>query len=337
MKEETIKFQNYKVIVTKGTFDKIGNHLENYLSSKIFIITDNKVNFIYRKKIEEAFQKFKFEIIVLESGEHSKSFATYHDILSILLDRNIHRDDLIISIGGGVVGDISGFVASTILRGVDFIQVPTTLLSIIDASIGGKNGVNFENSKNRIGTFYDPKLVFADLEFLNTLTIDEYINGVAEAIKIAFIGSPLLFNRLKKGKNLAKSDIEECIKLKKQFVSFDPKDHGKRKMLNFGHTFGHAIEKKSNFQIKHGIAVAYGMLMALELSIKLGLSDDKLYQELKQVLIDRHLVVEPIFSWRDYSNYIFDDKKVDKAGLDFIICKQVGRAEIIKLQRVDLK
>ena len=335
MSEEIIKLNDYKVVVGRGTFSSLPARIAKYKGSKIIVITDEKVESIYGQKLRELLDGHDVSVHVVAPGESSKSFQVYEGLAEKIIRNGIHRDDLIIAFGGGVIGDLAGFLAATLLRGVDYIGIPTTLLAMVDASVGSKNAINTKYGKNLIGTFYDPVLVLVDLNFLETLTMDEYNNGLAEAIKIAFIAEPSLYEKIKKGKNLSVADVVTCIKLKAEYVKEDFKDYGKRKLLNFGHTFGHAIEKVNNFNIKHGIAISYGMLMALSLSAKLGLCDIALYEDLKSVLLSRNLVVEPLLEVKDYVGYLFWDKKFTREGLDFVAIRRIGKAELIKIQRVD--
>jgi 3-dehydroquinate synthase len=332
---ETIRISNYKVYVGSNTMEEVFNYFKDYINKKIFIILDEKVNFLYQSKIIEWFSKFNIKLITIKDGEQSKSLSTYEAVVTELLQNEINKDDLIVSIGGGVTSDLSGFIAQTLFRGIDFVIIPTTLLCMIDAGIGSKNGIDFLGSKNILGTFYNPKFVLIDTRFLNTLNQDEYNNGLVEGIKIAFISNQNLYNQLKLRTKITKKQIVSCIRLKKYFITFDYFDKGSRMKLNFGHTFGHAIEKTHNFNIKHGIAVAYGMIMSLELSVKLGLTQSSVLDELKNTLINLGLIVPPIFDIYEYSNLIFRDKKNSSDGLNFVVVTTIGHAEIIKITPKD--
>jgi 3-dehydroquinate synthase len=332
---DVIRVSNYKVYVGIHIMKQLNEYFKDYINKNIFIIIDEKVNFIYHTEICEWFSNYKFNFVVIKEGEKSKSITTYETVISELLNNDINKDDLICAIGGGVTTDLAGYVSSTLMRGIDLVLIPTTLLSMIDASIGSKNGIDFLNNKNIIGTFYNPKFVLVDPNFLTTLTMDDYNNGLVEAIKIAFISNQNLYNQLKLKNKITKKQIVSCIRLKKFIIAFDFFDRGYRMKLNFGHTFGHVIEKTHNFEIKHGTAVAYGMLMSLALSVKLGLTNQSIYDELKETLVNRGLVVTPIFDIYEYYPLIFKDKKNTSDGLNFIIVTSIGHSEIIKITPKD--
>jgi len=260
---------SYEIKIKKGLI------IENRIPEG-FIVTDSNIAKIYKKLLYK-------EKLVIDAGEESKNLENYE---KIILELSKVNEEAIIAFGGGVIGDLAGFVASTCKRGLNLIQVPTTLLAMVDSSIGGKNGVNLGELKNYAGTIYQPKKVLIDPLFLETLPNKEFKNGVAEIIKYSYIfGNPKL-ERLKKGVKKIDMDLEnivaECCEIKSRVVEEDEFDKGYRHTLNFGHTIGHAIELPYN--LSHGEAISIGMIKELELGKKAGLVDGRKIKEIKEVL-----------------------------------------------------
>jgi 3-dehydroquinate synthase len=332
-----IDMSDYNIIIDEGLFSNLNQHIPHfYHSKKLFVITDDNVFTIYNQHIQSAFKDFTYEIISTKPGEESKSLNNYETIIKKCLDVGIKRDDLIIALGGGVVGDLAGFIASTLYRGIDFIQIPTTLLAMVDSSIGGKTGINLDIGKNLIGSFYQPKAVLIDPHFLDTLEPLEYQNGVAEMIKAGLIGDPELFESLRSHNNVSLIDIERSILVKKDLVTKDPFDHKERMYLNFGHTFGHAIEAKENYKIKHGVAISYGMLIALNVGIEKDITPKDLYVTLFDMLKTRRLIEEAVIEKEDVLPYIKFDKKHDSEGLKFVLIKMIGTPLVINIKPGEL-
>ena len=255
----------YEIEIGSNIIKKLNRYLkENYKNSKILIISDDLVYEIHGKKLERELEGFSYKKFILENGEGSKSTENLIKILEFAAENEYRRNDLFIAFGGGVVGDISALSASLYLRGLDFIMVPTTFLSSIDSSVGGKTAVNLKAGKNLCGSFYQPKKVFIDTDFLKTLSDYYFKDGLAEAIKYGMIRDKSIFDEISK-ENVSKtyknlpSIIKKCLDIKKDVVKEDEKDFGIRQILNYGHTFAHAIEINSNFKISHGHAVALGM------------------------------------------------------------------------------
>ena len=247
-----LKENSYPIIIKRGIIKNIGNYIKDkFEGNKIAIISDNIVYEIYGDDIKESLENQGYDVksIIIPAGEQSKSFSTLPSIYNELLEFKLTRSDVIMALGGGVVGDLAGFVASTFLRGVPFIQVPTTLLAQVDSSVGGKVGVDLEKGKNLVGSFYHPKLVIIDPEVLNTLSPRMFKDGLAEVIKYGCIKDKELFEKLKKynDKNALIKDIDSiiytCCDIKRTVVEEDEKDFGERMLLNFGHTLGHADRK----------------------------------------------------------------------------------------------
>jgi 3-dehydroquinate synthase len=320
-----------------GTGDLESEIKRIYQYDKLFVITDETVFSIYKDALRETLHSFKIEFITFPSGEESKSFDTYQDVISQLIKKGIKRNHMIVAFGGGVVGDLAGFVAATLYRGIQFIQIPTTLLAMVDSSIGGKVGIDLIEGKNLIGSFYNPKLVYINPKYLETLPQREYNNGLAEMIKAGLIGDKHLYHYLLNNETVTLKEIQMAIQVKRDVVLIDPYDKKERMFLNFGHTFGHAIEAKHNYLVyKHGEAVSYGMIIALAIGVKLGETDQALYEEVKDLLIKRNLVKEPFMRAHDYLEQVKRDKKYIGDMLQFVIVPKVGIAKIIHITESEL-
>lgn len=256
---------------------------------KVLIITDENV---YESQFEKFIKNLKhkyIELFIIKSGEESKSLKVYEELIKFCIKTNITRKSLVIALGGGVVGDLAGFVASTYMRGIELIQVPTTLLSQVDSSVGGKTGINLGNIKNIMGTFYQPKLTYINVNSLNTLSEEDYISGLGEVLKYCFIYDYEFLkyikcnyeNILNRDENTLHYIIKKCTDIKWDVVNKDEKESGLRKILNLGHTFGHGIEKLCN--LSHGKSVNIGTNLAFELAIEKELIDYNYYEEFKEV------------------------------------------------------
>lgn len=304
----------------------------------LFIVTDQNLYDLYHDKLNFILVDFYVQYVIVAPGEKSKSFAVYQLVIDTLIEKGIKRSDLIIAFGGGVVGDLAGFVAATLYRGIPFAQVPTSLLGMVDSSIGGKVGIDLAQGKNLVGAFYNPKFVLIDPELLTTLPRRDYNNGLAEMIKAGLIGNKKLYSFLLGSNLVSENEITEAIFVKRELVLDDPYDQGSRMLLNFGHTFGHAIERKHHYETYlHGEAISYGMLIALEVGMMLGDTKKELYDEVKDLLMRRELVKEPLLRMEDYKDQIIHDKKLLADGLHFIVVSRPGDAKIVKLKIEDLQ
>jgi 3-dehydroquinate synthase len=295
-----------------------------YKGDKIFIVTDENVHRLHQNLVEDVLKDFSLVFVVVEPGETSKSFEVYESVIDQLIQQGMKRTDLLIAFGGGVIGDLAGFVASTLYRGVPYVQIPTTLLAQVDSSIGGKTAINSSKGKNMVGTFYQPKLVIIDPDFLKTLSDFEYKNGMAEVIKSAYIGDVVLQDKLLKGQIKTLEMIERSIMVKRQVVLIDEFDLNERMFLNFGHTFGHALEKQSKYEIAHGFAVAEGMLMATHIGERLGITPITVFKGLK-ILLEKYdlglLNTNPIPLIED----VFYDKKNTHGQLKMVFLSEIGK------------
>ena len=306
---------------------------------KCLIVTDSNVEPLYLEAVS-AELKSVFESVFsysFKAGEDSKNLETISEIHTYMLENGFNRSDYLIALGGGVVGDVTGFAASIYMRGIDFIQVPTTLLSMVDSSIGGKTGVDFKQYKNVIGAFYMPKLVYMNVNCLTTLTARQYYAGMGEVMKYGLIMDASFYEWIldkmydifdQKADTLEEL-VSYCCKLKQRIVERDPYDTGDRALLNFGHTIGHAIEKYSNFKLYHGECVALGMVAAAFISMKKGkLSNDEFY-EIRDMFVPFNLPISiDNMDIDEIVNNIKHDKKATKDGVSFVLLKKVGKAYI---------
>ena len=329
-----LPFTEFKSIIKNKW---IPNQVQYDNFSNIAIITDSNVRTIYGRHLSE------YNVIELKPGEESKSLETVENIYRQLLDFEIDRHGFIIGIGGGVVCDITGFVASTFLRGVRFGFVASTLLAQVDASIGGKNGVNFLSYKNIVGTITQPEFVICDHAMLDALLVQEYRCGLAEIVKSALAGNKDLFEMLEqnidsingKDKSILNKIILEAIKFKVSIVEQDEKDDGIRQILNFGHTFAHAIESKTG--MSHGEAVAIGICKSAEISVKMGLLNNSEHERIKSLLKKFNLPIDMKLNFAELLPAISKDKKRKDEMINFILLKGIGEPIIHKFKSEELK
>ena len=317
-----LKDNSYDIIVERGILEKAGEHIN--LNRRVLVVTDSGVPAIYAQTLAKH---CKSPIIcTVESGEASKSIETFTKLLRIMLDNDFSRKDCVVAVGGGVVGDLSGYVASAYMRGVDFYNIPTTLLSQIDSSIGGKTAINFGGIKNIVGAFYQPKKVLIDPELLKTLPERQISNGLAEAVKMALTSDKELFEIFEN--KVIKDNIDEIIirslNIKKNVVEQDEKESGIRKILNFGHTIGHGIESSVNMEeFFHGECVALGLI---------PMCDEKIRPRVVNVLKKCNLYNLIDFDWDKISEVMFHDKKADGDTVAVTTVNEIGKYEIKTLK-----
>ena len=330
----------YRIVISKNAISKknLAPLLKNH--NKTLLISDDGVpSKILREVAAVCKPSTKVFKMILKHGEQAKSVQNFQKILNFLADNNFDRTDLIVAVGGGVVGDISGFVDSSYLRGIQFIQIPTTLLAQVDSSVGGKTAINILSGKNLVGAFYNPKGVIIDTNVLHSLPNRQLKAGLAEVIKYAFIQNNALFSLLKKyPKKILSKDhkiIDEIIFLslqtKARIVTKDEKENGIRAILNFGHTFGHAIEAHGKYKkILHGEAVAKGMRIASKISYLENLISEKEYKEVIALLqkYEFDLSVDQ-YKYRELKPYIFRDKKIKAGKLNLILLNKLSNAVVI--------
>lgn len=339
--------KKYPIYIQKGLIQNIGSEIKKiYANKKIVIITDRNVEYLYGDKIENSLKEENFVIkkVIIEPGEKSKSFETLQDVCEEILEFGLGRGDLIIAFGGGVVGDLGGFAASILLRGIAFIQIPTTLLAQIDSSVGGKVAINSRSGKNLIGSFYQPEAVFIDPELLNSLSERVFNDGMAEVIKCAAIRDEKLFHKLLEYDTveMLMNNIEEliytCCDIKKSVVQVDEKDVGERMLLNFGHTIGHSIEKMFNYEtFTHGEGVAMGMIAITKNSELLGVTESGTLMLLIKLINKYNLPSKlPNMDKEEFYKALLLDKKNINEDMNLILLKRIGLGFIEKINQDDI-
>lgn len=309
----------YNIYLERGALAKAGEYLN--LNRKVLIVTDSGVPEIYAEAVaKQCKEPF---VTTIEEGESSKSFENYKMLLSVMVDKDFTRTDCVVAVGGGVVGDLSGFVASTFMRGVDFYNIPTTVLSQVDSSIGGKVAIDFEGYKNIVGAFYPPKAVIIDPETLKTLDNRQVSNGLCEAVKMSLTSDAELFELFQKEDLDIDLIIERSLRIKKFVVEEDEKETGLRRILNFGHTLAHAIETKSNLKdIYHGEAVAIGMIPMCSNEVKA-----KLLPVLKRL----NLPTSFDLNTEEIIDAVCHDKKADGSDITVVFVPKIGTFEMKKI------
>lgn len=328
---------DYPIRIGHQIFDELIKGLAK-LKGKKLILTDTNVSGLYQEQLKILLEMNSSHVLEVSPGESSKSLATYQKIMNYLTNKAFDRGDTLIALGGGVIGDLGGFVAATYLRGIRLIQVPTTLLSMVDSSVGSKNGINFSSYKNQLGTFYPPTQVHIDTDYLQTLDIRQRNNGLAEVIKYGILKSPDLLEELKKAEEEWNYPqiIHQSLATKQAYVQGDLHDRGQRQFLNLGHTFGHALESVSHNQLNHGEAVAIGMIWMAKASHKLGYTDlaldkilDPLYDRLglaKNCYYDNQAILQAVCH----------DKKVLDREISLIIPVELGKCVRCQIPMADL-
>ena len=314
---------SYDILIERDILAKAGQHLN--LNRRVLVVTDTVVPEIYAKTL--AGQCKKSVICTVEMGENSKSLTVFGHLLQTMLEHDFSRKDCVVAVGGGVVGDLSGFAASSYMRGIDFYNIPTTLLSQIDSSIGGKTAINLGGVKNIVGSFYQPKKVLVDPDLLKTLPPRQIANGMAEAIKISLTSDKELFELFETQD--IESSLEEIIlrslSIKKAVVEQDEKEAGLRKILNFGHTVGHGIESTS--KLYHGEAVALGML---------PMCSETLRPRVIKVLKKCNLYRELQYDWDRITQAAFHDKKADGGSVTVTLVQEPGTYELKTMDCLDV-
>ena len=358
MKNREIKFKsknyNYSIVIGKNSLNILPKKIKLLCpkARKIALIIDKNVPIKFKTRLKRMLKNYNLLFIPFVASEKNKSLNRVSNFLDILLSHKFNRSDLVISVGGGITGDVAGFVASIFKRGINFINIPSTLLAQVDSAIGGKTGVNSRYGKNLLGSFYQPKLVISDTSFINFLPKKEMICGFAEILKHSIIRDKKFFNWLEKNSKLvlAKKNKELTYAIKKSceikiyFVSRDVHEKGLRMILNFGHTFAHAIEVKNNYskRITHGEAVLSGMILATKLSVVKKVCSIETLRKIKNIYQKNNLD----FSYKKYSDlnsinklipFLKNDKKNNDNKVNFILLKHIGKTVLPNKSKVSVK
>jgi len=337
-----IQNRSYPIWIENGLLVKLPELLKPMNQNQKWVIfSQNAIISLYGNNLRESLKSagFQVELVVLPDGEKAKSLSTLEGIFSQLMGIGCDRSSTFLALGGGVVGDAAGFIAATFMRGVDYIQIPTTLLAMVDSSIGGKTGVNLPAGKNFVGVIWQPKAVVIDPKLLESLPDREISSAMGEVIKYGAILDrdifDLIASNLEDLLNLANPEllmevIGRCAKLKADVVAEDEREGGKRRILNFGHTIGHALETNFGFDmLRHGEAVAYGMLAAGKLSIEDGRMKNEDFELLEEIIGKLPLPVLPEFDPNDILQIMQRDKKVRDRKIHFVLLEELGKAVIV--------
>ena len=339
--------RSYDILIERGLLDQAGEHCRAVLpkADKLFVVTDSTVGPLYLKKLIPPLETAGFETAICEvpAGEGAKCAGELTRLWECMMDARLTRTDAVIALGGGVVGDLAGFAAATILRGVDFIQIPTTLLSQVDSSVGGKVAIDLDHGKNLAGAFWQPKLVLMDPDTLDTLPDSTFADGMAEVVKYGCIFDRAFFDFLaqRPSRTQLMEEIEHilyiCCNLKRIVVEEDERDTGKRMLLNFGHTLGHAYELAGHYETwTHGQAVAAGMVRAAGLGEKLGVTPAGTAEAIAGALAPLGLPTEIPCTLAEYTAAIGLDKKGAGADISVILLEELGRAVPHKMPKEEL-
>lgn len=325
----------YDVLVQRGLLDKAGNIIAQCVSGRrAVIVSDDNVFPLYGERLLKSLELAGFEASahIVPHGEQSKSLERYGELLGCLSQQRLGRSDVAIALGGGVVGDLTGFAASSYQRGINFVQIPTSLLAAVDSSVGGKTAVNLPSGKNQVGTFYQPAVVICDPDTLSSLPEAEYRCGCAEVIKYGLLGSDKFFRelRLKSVHEQLEHVISSCVQMKRDIVMEDEFDHGRRQLLNLGHSVGHAVEACSGFKVLHGQAIAIGMAVITRAAVKKGLCSDDTLESLLDILREYELPTEPEYPLEDMHRAMLSDKKMSGENITLVVPRAIGRCELIK-------
>ena len=321
--------KTYSVLIGNGIIRQAGHYIASVKkSATVAVISDSHVFPIYGNTLMDSLKASGFTAVsfVFPAGEASKNPDTYLHILNFLAENQLTRTDLIVALGGGVTGDMAGFAAATFLRGISFVQIPTSLLAMVDSSVGGKTAIDLPAGKNLVGTFYQPDLVLCDLDTLDTLPQDIFLDGCAEVIKYAVLYDEALFETLLTyGTDFPREDvIARCVTLKRDVVAEDEHDNGARQKLNLGHTIGHGIESCSNFTISHGKAVAIGMRIVSKAGYQYGITSEEAKNKIEEILLHFNLPISAPYSAKELYRFALSDKKRSADSINLIIPETIG-------------
>ena len=334
---------SYDVYIERGILSETGKYVRKVSRAvRAAIISDSNVAPIYAERVEKSLRENGFEtsLFVFEAGEERKRLSTIEQMYAHFFDNDMTRSDIVVALGGGVVGDMAGYAAASYLRGIDFVQIPTSLLAQVDSSVGGKTGVDLSVGKNLVGAFKQPKAVLIDPDTLDTLPQKFFNDGMGEVIKYGCIRSRTLFERLEKENAMDFIDdiIYECISIKSLVVEHDTLDTGERAILNFGHTFGHALEKLYNYSgITHGEAVGVGAFLITQITEKKGITEAGSAERIYKLLKKYNMATSTEFSINDIVKATRGDKKSSGKGISFIFLRSIGDCFIQRIENSDVK
>lgn len=333
--------RTYDVLMAPGLISQAGQLIRQALgekTKKLCIVTDDNVSPLYRNPLKKSLQDAGFQVVsfVFPHGEEHKSMATVSRLLEFLADKQLTRSDALVALGGGITGDLTGYAAASYLRGIQFIQIPTTLLAAVDSSVGGKTGVNLKSGKNLAGAFWQPSLVLFDIDTIKTLSYDLVLDGAAEAIKAGIIADRDLFDYIDNTDDLTAPEVittlsSRAITIKQAVVEADERDTGVRQLLNLGHTIGHAIEKCSNFEISHGHAVAMGIVIIARACQKKGWSEEDCLTPILKAFNKFRFPLEHQYTAAQLTQAALNDKKRTGDTITLVVPVKLGDCQLTKL------
>ncbi len=331
-----------EIYIENGLLSKVGELTKTVLKGKkIALISDTNVYPLYGENIKTQLENEGYKVFtyIFKAGEASKNTRELIKIVEFMAENELTRDDGAVALGGGVCGDMVGFAASVFLRGIKFVQIPTSLLAQVDSSVGGKTAVDLPQGKNLCGAFHQPSLVIIDPDVLKSLSPHFFSDGMGEVIKYGCIKSASLFEKLESGdvKDNLTEIITECVSIKRQVVENDEKEHGERALLNFGHTCGHAIEKLWNFEtVSHGEAVAIGMVMITRAGENLGITEKGTTDRLIKVIEKNDLKISDTHTDKEIISAMNGDKKRTGTGIKFVMINKIGSSFINPIKYEDI-
>lgn len=328
-----------ELVLGAGVLSRAGDYLHAYRHVRLLLVSDSNVAPIYAGPLRDTLAQAGYDASLLEiqAGEENKTLDTLIRLYEGCTALQVERSDVVIAVGGGVVGDVAGMLAGTYLRGIEFIQAPTSLVSMVTASVGGKAGVNFGSNKNMIGLFKHPSIVLADTDALRTLPEIEFRSGLGELVTVGVLGAPQIIEQLESsGLESLTQMVATAIKCKSEIVKADPLDHlGIRAQLNLGHTFGHALEKLSGFTLPHGLAVAVGLGLACRLAVSLGICKTEVSERVHRLLRTLNLPVAVSgYSPQQILLAMRADKKRQYGRLQFVLPKAVGEVVLVSEDQI---
>ena len=326
--------RSYEVWIGRGLLDSAGERVKAVTRAETaIVVAGENVWPLYGERVVESLRAvgLRVERFLLTPGEGAKTLETYGRLLHFLSEKRMTRSDVLVALGGGITGDLTGFAAATYQRGVRFIQIPTTLLAMVDSSVGGKTAVNLDTGKNQVGAFWQPSAVLCDPDTLRTLPEEEYRCGSAEVLKYGVLGNAAFFEELRDTPIREQEEhvIDVCITMKRDIVREDEYDRGLRQLLNLGHSFGHAVEACSGFTVLHGQAVAIGMAIMARAAAAQGFCTEQARDELIAVLRQYDLPTETEFTVSAMAEAMGTDKKLTGSTMHLVVPRQIGRCEIM--------
>ena len=332
----------YSVLIGQGLLKQAGAELRRISGgTRCVIVSDSNVAPLYSETLKQSLSEagFSVSVFVFPAGERSKNSDTYLSLLDHMASHELTRSDLVVALGGGVTGDMAGFAAATYLRGIDYAQIPTSLLAMVDSSVGGKTAIDLKSGKNYVGAFHQPKVVLCDTQLLATLPQEFFLDGCGEVLKYAVLGDPELSEiLLRDGHQFPREDvIARCVAQKEDFVAADEFEKGRRQMLNLGHTLGHAIEAVSNFELSHGRAVAAGLCMIARASAKRGLCSVDVVEQIENAANALGLPTGTDIPVSELLKIARGDKKRRNDSISCVVPRTIGTCELLTLSLADFE